>query len=65
MIFDEESASDAQKFLATPKLVILENQNQGFAKKHFRLMLSMSKNEMLGMFQNAFSRSLAKIGAIL
>ena len=24
MIFDEESASDAQKFLAPPKLVILE-----------------------------------------
>ena len=26
MIFDEESASDAQKFLAPPKLVILEKK---------------------------------------
>ena len=26
MIFDEESASDAPKFLATPKLVILEKK---------------------------------------
>ena len=30
MIFDEESASDAPKFLAPPKLVILENKLTSF-----------------------------------
>ena len=33
MIFDEESASDAQKFLAPPKRVILEkNRRQNLEK---------------------------------
>ena len=55
MIFDEESASDAQKFLAPPKLVILEKQIQSFAKKHF---LMLKKNGV-----NFFSRILRFGGA--
>ena len=47
MIFDEESASDAQKFLAPPKRKILETQidEKILAKE----MFWASKNEMSGI----------------
>ena len=43
MIFDEESASDAHKFLAPPKLVILEKQIHSFATKHFFNVVDVEK----------------------
>ena len=49
MIFDEESASDAQKFLAPPKRRILEKKwRQKFRKKHCQTFL-VSTNEMSGI----------------
>ena len=53
MIFDEESASDAQKFLAPPKLVILEKklklifyeiQKRGVGVKSFLALSPLQKH---------------------
>ena len=50
MIFDEESASDAQKFLAPPKRRILEKKSTPkFLKKNRQKNIWVSKNEMLGI----------------
>ena len=61
MIFDEESASDAQKFLAPPKLVILEiNWRQIFPhQKHFKNILSVEEWNV----GNRLKRVLAKFRA--
>ena len=50
MIFDEESAYDAQKILAPPKRKILEkNSTQKFLKKNHPFFWGASKNEMSGI----------------
>ena len=68
MIFDEESASDAQKFLAPPKRRILEKKadTKVFEKKIkiAKIFCGASKNEMLGIVWNVFTQNLAAVRAM-
>ena len=69
MIFDEESASDAQKFLAPPKRRIvaekIQIRRQSFWNKNSTFSGEASKNEMSGIVWKAFFQSFTAIGAML
>ena len=66
MIFDEESTSDAQKFLGPPKRKILERKIGAnfLEKKSPEFFCWASKNEMSWIVWNTFSQSFTQIGAL-
>ena len=65
MIFDKESDSDAQKFLAPPKRRILEQKMTPiFYKQIAKRFCWASKNEMSGIVWNVFSHSFTFIGVM-
>ena len=49
MIFDEESASDAQKILAPLKRLIFDLTPKSFETKNEKIIFSISKNELSGI----------------
>ena len=56
LIFDEESASDAQKFLAPPKLVILEKKNWQKRENINKYQKNSKKSENVRTLPNASER---------